>query len=550
MAPPLRIRSEPFRPLAALDGILNGPRAYYWRLKDAADPVLQVGAWAMLLDGHFVTAGERDALLAMSRHGAVRQRAFAHFEERLEHDESRIVAGTAGASITELQRQLMFARLAGDFAAAAELHGALYLETGDINQLRDAAIAAENAGGWRAGLAWAVRRLAVAPLEPGGTAQLFGLLDLAGEGELMQELAEILAARHLHAPVLPIFLASAALARGEPKRALALLQPFDEARLRTPPVLTYAGPVRALRAAAEERQGNYKAAYAAYVALNAAERDSSIDPKAFVAEVDRHARLAIPPLPADNHPAVVQMLGFPRSGTTLLENALAAHPAIETFEETDALNAACVPLDDPKRQNEPAAARFAEARQRYFSELAHLSRKPDATVRIDKMPIRSAEAGFMSRLFPEWRYIFSIRHPFDVALSCFRQRFAPNQAMENFRSFEGTVRLYDLAMTAWFDQHGMDDAGVVYVRYDELVTEFDRVVGEVLRFVGLDWDDAVRDFAASAERRSTKTPSYQKVRQGLKLGVQSSWRNYGFLFESAVAKPLHRWAEFFGYPTR
>jgi hypothetical protein len=46
-----------------------------------------------------------------------------------------------------------------------------------------------------------------------------------------------------------------------------------------------------------------------------------------------------------------------------------------------------------------------------------------------------------------------------------------------------------------------------------------------------------------------KTPSYRKVRQGLSIGVQSSWRNYGFLFQSAEAKPLHRWAEFFGYPT-
>lgn len=169
---------------------------------------------------------------------------------------------------------------------------------------------------------------------------------------------------------------------------------------------------------------------------------------------------------------------------------------------------------------------------------------------IDKMPIRSTEAGFMARLFPEWRYIFSIRHPFDVALSCFKQRFSPNPAMENFRTFEGTVRLYDYAMSKWFGQHGLDDANVIYVRYDELVTGFDRVVGDVLRFVGLDWNDSVRDFAAAAEARSTRTPSYHKVRQGLTLGVQSSWRNYGFLFDSEAAKPLARWAEFFGYPTK
>ena len=63
------------------------------------------------------------------------------------------------------------------------------------------------------------------------------------------------------------------------------------------------------------------------------------------------------------------------------------------------------------------------------------------------------------------------------------------------------------------------------------------------------WDDAVRDFSKSADNRAAKTPSYQKVRQGLSIGVQSSWRNYGFLFQSEATRPLKKWAEFFGYPT-
>jgi hypothetical protein len=60
----------------------------------------------------------------------------------------------------------------------------------------------------------------------------------------------------------------------------------------------------------------------------------------------------------------------------------------------------------------------------------------------------------------------------------------------------------------------------------------------------------VLGFAKAAESRSTRTPSYQKVRQGLTIGVQTQWRNYGFLFQSPEAKPLFKWAEFFGYPTK
>ena len=72
---------------------------------------------------------------------------------------------------------------------------------------------------------------------------------------------------------------------------------------------------------------------------------------------------------------------------------------------------------------------------------------------IDKMPIRSLYSPLMAKLLPEQRYIFSIRHPYDVALSCFKQRFKPNGAMSSFLSFADTVQLYDFAMTTWFKDH-------------------------------------------------------------------------------------------------
>jgi hypothetical protein len=72
----------------------------------------------------------------------------------------------------------------------------------------------------------------------------------------------------------------------------------------------------------------------------------------------------------------------------------------------------------------------------------------------------------------------------------------------------------------------------------------------VLDFLGVPWSDAVRDFSKTAENRAAKTPSYQKVRQGLSIGIQTQWRNYRFAFESDAAKPLAKWAEFFGYETK
>ena len=195
-------------------------------------------------------------------------------------------------------------------------------------------------------------------------------------------------------------------------------------------------------------------------------------------------------------------------------------------------------------------ARLDALRSRYYDEEMRRKRKAGADIFIDKLPMRSAEAKFMAKVFPDKRYIFSIRHPFDVVLSCFKQHFKPNIAMEHFRTFETAVKLYDFTMEQWFSVFGMDDPRVRYLRYDTLVTEFEPSVRGVLEFLGLGWDDAVRNFAEAADTRSARTPSYQKVRQGLTIGVQTQWRHYDFLFQSPQAQPLYKWAHFFGYETR
>jgi len=102
-------------------------------------------------------------------------------------------------------------------------------------------------------------------------------------------------------------------------------------------------------------------------------------------------------------------------------------------------------------------------------------------------------------------------------------------------------------MTQWFGAYRMDDPNIHYLRYDDLVTDFEARMKAVLNFLGLGWDRAVLDFADAAKTRASATPSYQKVRQGLSIGVQSSWRNYGFLFQSDAARPLRQWVERFGY---
>jgi len=364
---------------------------------------------------------------------------------------------------------------------------------------------------------------------------------------------ELLAENSLHPYLVLAYSAGLKLMTGDPKGCIRDLEQLDGMRPPRPDVLARIRPLALqLNAEAIEATGDYRRAYDAFVAANALEHGKRVNPDDFGTVILAAAARSVPALPPDARNNHFVMTGFPRSGTTLLENALAAHPRIETFEEIPSnasmeqylqttLPSACSDAD--------RAQVYLKARERYYDEVIRRAHKLGAQIFVDKLPMRSAEAVFMAKLFPDKRYIFSIRHPFDVVLSCFKQQFSRNIAMEHFRTFEGAVKLYDFTMQQWFGVHGMDDPRVHYVRYDTLVTDFEPTVRAALEFLGAAWDDKVRDFAAAAETRSARTPSYQKVRQGLGIGVQTAWRNYGFLFQSDAAKPLHAWARFFGYPT-
>lgn len=549
----MRVRHEELRMLDVLSHVQQGASAYYRQLRLSSDPILAVGAWCALLDNRLAPRAFWDELVSFCRYAAVRRRAFKYFQDALEPDYARRVA-EASVDLADIEQTSMKAVLSHDGEAAAQAEAQLYLASGDLEHLHKAATNADSGGGWRPALEWAARAVAIAPLNPLTVQRLLVLLDNAANPDLLEEAVDILARAKVHLQVGQVFLASVALSRGDAALCLKRLEPFDDAKSASSPALApYLGLVRTLRASAREKLSDYRRAYADFVALNQSERSPTVDAKSFYQDVTSRAALVVPTLPTTMHPEVVQMLGFPRAGTTLLETVLTAHPLVEAFEEIPSFGAALSGIDSARAPSgsilDPERT-FATARARYYQQITSWRRKSSAEVLVDKDPIRSAYAVLMRRLFPEWRYIFCIRHPFDVVLSCFKQRFIPNPAMENFRSIDDAAKLYDFTMTQWFREHTLEDADVHYVRYEDLVTKFDQVTADALAFLGVGWDDSVLHFGETAANRAKRTPSYQKVRQGLSLGVQTQWRNYRFAFESEGAKPLFKWSEFFGYGTQ
>lgn len=531
--------------LACLAAVRYGLPVHYASLLTARDEIARVAAMAALLEMGVLKPVHWDLAVEMSSFQAVRPRAFRFFMGREEYTIAAQVVERATVDTESLRTSRMLAELGRDVEACLRLDRELFLATGSVEHLYDAQRNAETIGGWRAALPWAVLSIIVQPVEPRGPSTLFRHLRSANQVDRVEALCGIFRNASIYPFETAIFGAFAATARGRPKDALKALNDV---------VPRVAGGLKSvalqIRAQAFEAIGQFAPAYNSYAQMN----EVDLAPGAAGTDVIRHYReraaYEFEPLPADernrNH---VMMLGFPRSGTTLLENALSAHPEVETFEEVPSFVRAADYLD----RNAVPGRKFSlepglEARRRYYDEIQRRMVKPGARIFIDKLPMNSAAIKTLEKLLPGKRYIFSIRHPYDVVLSCFKQHFARNVAMDNFRRFPDACRLYDFAMSQWFDVFSLDERErVAYVRYEELINDFQATTTRVLRFVGAEWDDRVLDFAAKSEHRYARTPSYQKVRAGLSVGVQSTWRNFSFLFDSRDAEPLKRWVRHFGY---
>ena len=543
---------EQLTPLSILSGARLGAAEYYSPLLESSDPILRIGAWCMLLDrGELSDAQYPEVIALASEFPSIRDRAYRYFLRFFEYDQATQIVNLPGSKTDEALRRAMACELSGDSAGHAAALRDLFLATGRLETLAELAGVEDRIAGWRGALPVAVHMIVLNPHDPALALDLFHYVHESRQVELLDALVALLETNSLHPAATLLYSAASKLMKGNAGGCLKTLGALSEARIARPDIAARLRSVAfLLTAEALEKMGDYRKAYAAYRDMKAISLGKPSGLEEFTDMVTQSAAIEIPTLPTDTRTNHFVMTGFPRSGTTLLENALAVHPRIETFEEIPSGSSAHLYLDrvlPTLAPDDERAAIFLEARERYYREVERRHRKATADVLIDKMPIRSAEARFMVRLFPDKRYIFSIRHPYDVVLSCFKQRFSPNIAMDHFRTFETAARLYDFTMEQWFSVFSLDAPNVKYVRYDQLVTEFEPTVAAILEFLGVGWDDAVKGFAQAATERSARTPSYHKVRQGLGIGVQTAWRNYRFLYESDAARPLKKWVEFFGY---
>ncbi len=257
---------------------------------------------------------------------------------------------------------------------------------------------------------------------------------------------------------------------------------------------------------------------------------------------------SLPPVGAKVH---VFLVGFHRSGTTLLEQVLAGHPGVVTLEEKDL-------LAEPARRfllradglatlaglNGDAAARLASD---YWRRVRKEGVDVTDKVFVDKMPLDVINMPIIAKLFPGARILFARRDPRDVVLSAFRQFFAVDAATYAMLTLEGAADLYDLVMRLATLYRSALPLPVYEARHERLVKDFDGETRRLCAFLDLEWTAAMADFAIHARRRAIATPSASQVRRGLYREDTAPWRRYRT--ELAPVLPiLAPWVERFGYP--
>ena len=398
-------------------------------------------------------------------------------------------------------------------------------------------------------------------LEPDNAPAHAGLAGIAardGDGTAARYHATVALAVDPHAATATLALATVENDEGNPAAACALLEPLI-ARIDQPESDRSLGYT--LLGDAHSRLGHHPRAYDAharanadFAAIHAAQFAGRPPHRAFVAAVTDALRehdfvpdaVATPPEAPARH---LFLLGYPRSGNTLVENVLASLPDVVALEERPTLRAADRAWlggpDGLRRLAAASAAELAEMRAAYWHKVTEAAGAIGGRTFVDMDPLKGTRLPMIARLFPTAKVLIVRRDPRDVVWSCFRTGFALTNPAMDFTTILGTARHYDAMMRLIESARERLDLAFHEVRYEALVADFDATTQALCGFAGLDWSPEVRRFDRTARERGVATASAGQVRQGLYDG-SDQWRPFAQWLEPAMPI-LAPWIERFGY---
>jgi hypothetical protein len=281
-----------------------------------------------------------------------------------------------------------------------------------------------------------------------------------------------------------------------------------------------------------DAKGEHASAMSTWNDANAARRRMTgpYDPRELELKVEQsissdHALLARSITGGSQDPRFVFIVGMPRSGTTLTEQIIAAHPlAFGCGELPDmALIARDLQwpggasgIDDQKLQQ--AIARYVGAARRH---------SPAGAVRlVDKAPLNFFHLDLVALLFPRARAIWCRRDPRDIAISIYGENFALNEKYaSDLPDIAHYIEMQRRLMRHW---QAVLSIPILELDYEQLASSIEPEARRIIDFTGLPWDPACLEFHLND--RGVQTPSRWQVKQPIHTRSIGRWRNYAPAF--------------------
>ena len=248
----------------------------------------------------------------------------------------------------------------------------------------------------------------------------------------------------------------------------------------------------------------------------------------------------------------VFLVGFPRSGTTLLDTILRSHSQIKVVEEKPIVDITKNFLENNGYNgiaNKTLSSEvIREALNVYETEFRkHIDVSSSVSVYIDKFPLNLLQVPWIQQIYPHAKFILALRHPFDAILSCWMQNFKLNAAMANMVDLKRIVEFYSLAMETFKICRAKYNLSVHEIKYEDLLEDLNGETSSLLKFLELDWESQMENYQETAMKRGRiNTPSYSQVVQPIYKDAKYRWLNYEKYLAEYINE-IEPWLEEFDY---
>ncbi len=242
----------------------------------------------------------------------------------------------------------------------------------------------------------------------------------------------------------------------------------------------------------------------------------------------------------DHSQNIVFVLGFPRTGTTLVDQILSVHSTVQTFEETSAINTLFT--TSIKKIKAGETLNRIKLQQQFLDYYRTHYERDENKVLVDRSAPNITYHRFIQSVFPNAKIILLHRHPCDVAFSCFMQDFTANNLTREFYTLAKIIKLYDHTM-----QTLEENQNTLSLKYENLISDFEKETKALYTFLALEWSEDVKRFYETAlNKDAIRTASYSQVTRPIYNTAVNRWKNYEDQF-TPLMQQLEPWIKKFGY---